>query len=114
MNTAQVLAWLLCLALAFFACVLSMHNVLTNASVRRDIDEVKQELAALEEPSRPSAEQLARMRRTVAEIRGEIDEISQLQPSDRTEELTKKLADLDRHLGALERVLDDLAQIGGR
>jgi len=112
-NTAQVLAWLLCLALAFFACVLSVHNMLTNALVTRDIEEVKQKLAALEEPSRPSAEQLARMRKTVAEIRGEIDEIRQLDPSDRPEELTKKLSDLDRQLGELERLLDDFAQPGG-
>ncbi len=102
MNTAQVLAWLVCLALAFFACVLSVLNMGSRFHVERDLETMREELNALREPSALSPRELDLVRRTLAGIRADLRETEQLNLPEAEPRLREGLAAVDAKLRELE------------
>jgi hypothetical protein len=98
MNAPHVLAWLTCLALAFFACLLAVHNMGATARLERDMAHLKQNPPS---PA-PNAEELERIRRSLDAIRQELRELKPVVPeeaSGRIEELQRRVKDLAERLG---------------
>jgi len=108
-NGAHVLAWLTCLALAFFACILSVRNAGSALKLERDIEQMKQQMAESDGVgSALYAEQVRRIQQSLAGIKAELKSLKDAKPEgageqfeaqvqglqDRIEEMQKQLAPL--------------------
>lgn len=69
MNAAQLIAWLICLFLGFFACVLAVHNMGQTNLLRRRVEELEGQKAAVES----ATEELKKIRRTLEDVEGKLD-----------------------------------------
>jgi len=85
MKSAGVLAWLTCLFLAFFACLLAVRK-------------------------RGRFEELQRIRLSLANVERELSDLQGSEPAGASAELARKLAELQELLSALQAELDNLAQ----
>jgi len=98
MNTANLIAWLTCLILAFFACILSVRNAVTTLQVEKRMARTEQRLDAQGE-----AEQLARIRGSLDNIAAELGALQQA--PDAPAELRAKLAEVAALVRALQQTL---------
>jgi hypothetical protein len=106
MNTAQVMAWLTCLALAFFACILSVLNMGDAMRLRREVDQVRQEIGASGiQRGRFSDKDLERIRESVVNIREQLQATREASGGFSPAELKGKLSALDANLRAIEEEL---------
>ena len=70
MNSAQLIAWFVCLALGFFACVLAVHNMGQASLMRQRVEELEAEQAAVES----AAGELKKIRGTLEDIEAKLGE----------------------------------------
>ena len=111
MNTAQVMAWLTCLALAFFACILSVLNMGDAMRLRREVDQVRQEIGASGiQRGRFSDKDLERIRESVVNIREQLQATREASGAYSPEELKGKLSALDENLRVIEEELRKLSR----
>ena len=93
MNTANLMAWLTCLILAFFACILSVRNAVTTLQVEKRMAQMEQRLDATSgQPLASLAGQIAGIRRSLDNIAAELETLQQA--PDASAELQAKLAEL--------------------
>ena len=64
MNAAQLIAWLVCLVLAFFACVVAVHNTGQVNLLRQQL----QDMRAQQKRQESAAGELKKIRGTLQEI----------------------------------------------
>jgi len=108
MKSAGVLAWLTCLFLAFFACLLAVRNAYTTVQLDRRMTQMQR---ALDERGR--FEELQRIRLSLANVERELSDLQGSEPAGASAELARKLAELQELLSALQAELDNLAQQKG-
>lgn len=100
MNTAHVLAWLTCLALAFFACVLSVRNTGTVIANQREVTWLKKQI---EGRKAPSAKDMQQIRRSLREIAAELQALRESGDVPEGREQLQKLEERVRNLqGVIE------------
>ena len=68
MNVGQIIAWLVCLVLAFFACIVSIHNLGQNNILRQQVDDLQTNRPALKTMNA----ELKKIRTTLQDIEQEL------------------------------------------
>lgn len=111
MNTSQVVAWLMCLLLAFFGALLGTHNLGSVRLMQRELQDMKAQVAA-SASGRVSEADLQRMRRAVADLRAEVRELRDAQ-ADLPAGTSERLDRLEALVGRLEQALEG-RPAGGR
>ena len=114
MSAGNVMAWLTCLVLAFFACVLSVHNVGTALHLEKEMAELEKKVEGMsQQPPKGVSEELARIRRSLDDISAELKQIEDSHLPDAPEELRAKLGELGALLRDLKESLGRAPQRGG-
>lgn len=114
MSAGNVMAWLTCLVLAFFACVLSVHNVGTALHLEKEMAELEKKVEGMsQQPPKGVSEELARIRRSLEDISVELKEIEGSHMPEAAEELRAKLGKLSAVLFELREVLQQTPVQGG-
>lgn len=110
MNSSHLLAWLTCLLLAFVACLLGAFNLGRQRLLERDIDrveakmEAKMEAVPGHEEAGLQAADVQRIRKALAELRTEIDQIKAAE-SRMPAEMGPRLQKLETLVKALQEAL---------
>ena len=111
MSTGNVVAWLTCLILTFFACVLSVRNAGATLHLEREMARLERKVEGMSErPAEGISAELARIRRSLGNIAAELQEIEQSELPDAPEELKAKLKELDVLLRDLNAALADASR----
>jgi vacuolar-type H+-ATPase subunit D/Vma8 len=95
MNASQLIAWLVCLAVAFLACVVTVHNFGRVSLLSRQVDRTEQKLQAVS----PAAEELKLIRQVLERMEKRMDS-GEATPE--TEKLEESIQELSRRVNALE------------
>ena len=106
MSTAHLVAWLTCLVMAFFACVLGVFNTGRRIGVERELANVTETVKELAARPADSVEMKGACD-NLAKIREDLRGIGESLPPEANQELRKKLSDLD------ERLENVQGQLGG-
>ena len=69
MNGGQLIAWLVCLVLAFFACVVAVHNMGQISLLRQQLQDVR----ARQKRQQSTAAELKKIRGTLQDIRKQME-----------------------------------------
>jgi len=106
MNAAQLLAWLICLALAFLAGVLGVFNVGKRIALERDVQTLSEKVGTLAAArGATGAAEREWLRRELGRMRAELRELAQTPPSEASDEVRQRLADLEEGMRVLEQRL---------
>lgn len=109
MNTAHVVAWLTCLILAFFACILAVRNAGSVLNMRNDVEQMEKELKEADKVAGGLYEaQVERIRQSVKGLREEASTLRELHGKASVEEMGHELDVLEDRLKALEAELAPL------
>lgn len=98
MNTAHLVAWLTCIALAFFACILGVRNAGVVLALERQVEAMDERL---QEGSRgPAAAhgEMDRIRRSLDRIGEELAALQQSDAPDISPQLRQRLEELEQLL----------------
>ena len=110
MNTAHVLAWLTCLALAFFACILAVRNA---GGVLARKQEVAQLRKKVDQKGRISEHQfkdeVQRMQRSLEQIAEELRALRKAEGGSHEAGLKEKLRALETQISDLREKIDNPA-----
>ncbi len=108
MSTGNVVAWLTCLILAFFACVLSVRNLGTALHLEKEMARLERKVEGMSErPKEGISAELARIRRSLDNVAAELQEIEQSELPDAPEDLKARLKELEALLRDLNEALTD-------
>ncbi|MFP4175792.1 MAG: hypothetical protein ACOCQ9_00700 [Candidatus Brocadiia bacterium] len=99
MKTAHLVAWLTCLALAFFACVLSVRNAGSILAVKEEAERLRED---------NQGEYSGETERILSSLRYIEGEISALKGSEITEDASSVEDKLDRLEAEIQRIKKDL------
>ena len=100
MNASQLIAWLVCLVVAFLACVVTVHNFGRVSLLSWQVDRTEQKLQAVS----PAAEELKLIRQVLEGMEKRMDS-GEAQPE--TGKLAGRIQELSRRVSALEDRIED-------
>ena len=107
MNASQVLAWFMCLLLAFCACLLGAFNMGRQRLLERDIEKIQQEVGnAGRQADQDRRAQIQRIRETLALVSKEIEELKAAE-GQLPQDLGPRLQRLEELVGRLDGVLGE-------
>jgi hypothetical protein len=111
-NSAHVLAWLTCLALAFFACILGVRNAGSALKLERDIEQMKQQMAESDNVANALyAEQVRRIHQSLGGIKAEMSSLKDSKPEGAGEDFEAQVQKLQDRIEEMEKQLAPL--LGG-
>ena len=109
MNTAHILAWLTCLALAFFACMLSVRNAGNALRLERDLAGVREQMTQSDSVAVAlHADQVKRIQQTLDQIKAEVKALKEEAPQGAGQGFADKLEAIERRLGEVQAQLKPL------
>ena len=104
MNIGNVLAWLMCLALAFFACIIGVRNAGNVLKFERELDHMKMRSDISDYMLRSLfATQVQRMDKSLARVQ---EELKSLRESGGEEaDVARKLEELEKEVGKARELI---------
>ena len=113
MNTAHLVAWMTCLALAFFACILGVRNAGAVLRLEGQVETMGRKLEAGSEGSGGVQAELERIRRSLDKIAEEVRGLRDADAPDVSPELRLRLEELEQLLRETQDRLSVLPEADG-
>jgi chromosome segregation ATPase len=105
LNTANLLAWLTCLILAFFACVLGVRNAYVALGIERRVERMQEQYEAPRGDQERLARELRRMRQSLAHIAEELQALRDSEGADAPPELEQRIEELQELIRRVDAAL---------
>ena len=105
MNSAHVIAWLTCLILAFFACILSVRNAGRTLSTTQEVKNLEQKFNSMK--SKTYQEKRNRIQNSLDNIQDELKALKEKAEAETTPEMESRIEKLQELLKNLEGLIQE-------
>jgi cob(I)alamin adenosyltransferase len=106
MNSTNLLAWLICLILAFFACILTVRNAGKTVSLNKEVQKLQEKIDSFE--TNRHEIQVQRIHESLKNIQDELNSLKQTAAQNDDAALNEKIDRLEELITTLEKNLSGL------